>query len=103
MIPEVIKFVEKLLYVSLILFVFTTFYLMRVVKKENLKLIKKAITNPFFPNLNLSFFSDLHNEYFKIKKSRFLVLINKVAFYILLIGVLSLFFLVVIEEFIHVN
>jgi hypothetical protein len=101
MIPDIIKIVEQSLYVSLILFIFTTYYFVRVVKKENIKLIKKAVTNPFFPNLNLSFFSDLRSEYYRIKKSRILVLINKITFYTLIIGIILLLFLVVAEEFIR--
>ena len=100
---QVLKFAEELLYVSLTLFVCTTIYLLRVVKKRNLKFIKEAVANPFFPNLNFSFISELRNEYYKIKKTNVLILINKITFYILLIDIIVLLTLVTLEEFIRAS
>ena len=101
MAPYLIIIVEKFLYISLGLFILTTFHMIRIVKKENSKLIKEAVTSLFYPNLNLTFFSEIRNEYYRIKKSNFLALINRVSFYVLLIGLISLIFLVVLEEFIR--
>jgi hypothetical protein len=94
----IINFLEILLYISLPLFIASTLYLISVVKKSNYKLIKDAVTNPIIPNIDLRFFGKLQNEFLKIRKNGLPPLVNKVSFYIIIIGFILLFILVVMQE-----
>ena len=49
-----IKIVEILLYIALPSFIGSTWYLIIVVKKTKMKLIKNAMTNPLWPNIDFS-------------------------------------------------
>jgi len=98
MLQETIKIIEWTLYFSMLIFVFTTYYLIIIVKKQNISFIKKAVINPFLPNFKLSFLSELRNEYYKIKQSKVIIRANEVSFYFLLTGMLFLFLLVFLNE-----
>ena len=98
MFSNVIQILEYSLYGALAVFIVSTLYLINTVKKENLKLVKSAVTNPIFPNLNLSFFSQLRDEYHRVRKSNLLISLNKISFYMLIFGVMLLFVLVISQE-----
>ena len=93
-----INLIEILLYLSLPIFIGSTLYLISVVKKKNYKIVRNAVTNPVFPNIDLNFFGKLQNEYLKTRKNIIPVLINRLTFYILIIGFILLFILVIIKE-----
>ena len=93
-----IKIVEAILYVCIILLPVTTLLLIKTVKKENLKLIQGAVTNPILPNLDLNFFSKLQSEYTRITGNYSLAIINKLSLHFGLIGFFLLFALVIIDE-----
>jgi len=94
----VIKIVEISLYISVFVFPITLLILIKTVKKQNLDLVKSAVTNPFFPNINLRFFENLRQEYYKISGNKLLVKINKTAQYAMVAGVFLLFGLVILNE-----
>ena len=97
-----IKIVEMLLYIALASFVGSTCYLIISVKKTNMKLVKNSITNPLWPTMELSFFSKLQEEYKKTHGSNhILAAINKISFYILLLGFVFLFLMVIAQEFLR--
>ncbi len=94
----IISLVEILLYVALPVFAASTLYLISVVKKRRYKLVKGAVTNPLFPNIDLSFFRKLQNEYLLMRKNKIPALANRVSFFTLIIGLFLLFFLVIVQE-----
>lgn len=95
---EIIRLVEILLYVALASFIISTLYLISVVKKSNYKLVRNAVTNPVFPNIDLSFFRKLQNEYLLLKKNKIPALVNRISSLILIIGFFILFFLIIAQE-----
>ncbi len=64
-----ITIVEISLYLSIFVFPVTLLILIKTVKQQNLDLVKSAITNPFFPNIDLRFFENLRQEYYRISVS----------------------------------
>jgi hypothetical protein len=96
-----IKIVEILLYVSVFVFPITLLILIKTVRKQNLNLVKDAIKNPFFPNVDLSFFENLRQEYYKISGNSLLAKINKTAQYTMMIGIFLFFGLVILNEVIR--
>jgi|GEM_PF-1766534 len=95
---KIIDILEIILYIALPLFIFSTFYLVLVVKKSNCELVKDAVRSPILPNFDLSFFGKLQKEYLNIRKNIVPALVNRVAFFIITIGFFLLFFLVFIQE-----
>ena len=95
---QIISLIEILLYVTLPIFIASTLYLLSVVKKNNYKLARDAVTNPVFANIDLSFFRKLQDNYLLIRKNKIPALINRVSFYTLIIGFILLFFLVIANE-----
>ncbi|HHB77410.1 MAG TPA: hypothetical protein ENK84_12870 [Desulfobulbus sp.] len=96
-----IKIVETLLYIALPSFIVSTYYLVIVAKKTNMKLVESGITNPLFPNIDLNFFRKLQEEYKRQRSSRIPTTINKISFYIVVIGFISLFLMVIAQEFLR--
>lgn len=96
-----IKIVEILLYIALPSFIGSTYYLVIVVKKTNMKLVKSGVTNPLFPNIDLGFFSKLREEYKCQRSNRIPAIINKISFYIVVVGFLSLFLMIIAQEFLR--
>ncbi len=97
-----IKIVEMLLYIALASFVGSTCYLIIAVKKTNMTLVKNSITNPLWPTIDLSFFSKLQEEYKKSHRSNHIIsAINKISFKVLLVGFVSLFLMVIAQEFLR--
>lgn len=101
MYSTVTNILEGILYGALGVFVISTLYLVQIVKKKNMELVKGAVTNPLLPNFDLSFFSKLRAEYEKISKSKLLTNVHMISFYVLILGVALLFVLVVSEEFLR--
>jgi hypothetical protein len=97
---QIIKLVEVLLYVALPMFVASTLYLISVVKKHNYELPRDAVTNPVFPNIDLSFFKKLQESYLLIRTNKIPAFCNRVSFYTLIIGFIFLFFLIIVQELI---
>ena len=96
-----IKIVEILLYIALSSFIGSTWYLIIVVKKTKMKLVKNAMTNPLWPNIDFSFFSKLQEEYKHQRSNHIPATINKISFYILVIGFIFLFLMVIAQEFLR--
>ena len=90
--------IEVSLYISVIVFPITLLILIKTVKKQNLKLVESAISNPFFPNIDLSFFENLRQEYYKISGNNLLIKINKTAQYVMVAGFFLLFGLGILNE-----
>jgi len=97
---QIIGVIEILLYVALPIFVASTLYLISVVKKSNYKLVKDAVTNPVFPNIDLNFFRKLQENYLQIRTNKIPALGNRVSFYTIIIGFVLLFLLVIAQELI---
>ena len=93
-----IKAIEILLYIALPSFIGSTYYLVVVVKKTNMKLVKSGIINPWFPNIDLGFFTKLQEEYKRQRSNRIPAIINKISFYIIVVGFISLFLMVIAQE-----
>jgi hypothetical protein len=93
-----ITIVEISLYLSIFVFPVTLLILIKTVKQQNLDLVKSAITNPFFPNIDLRFFENLRQEYYRISGNRLLAKINKTSQYIMIAGFFLLFALVIVNE-----
>ncbi len=98
-----IKIVEILLYIALPCFIGSTYYLIVITKKTNMELVKSGIKNPLFPNIDLSFFSKLREEYKRQRPNHILTIINKISFYITVGGFISLFLMVIAQEFLRYN
>ena len=97
-----IKIVEMLLYIALPSFIGSSCYLIIAVKKTNMNLVKNAMINPLWPNIDLSFFSKLQEEYKKYHRSNHVIAtINKISFYVLVVGFISLFLMVIAQEFLR--
>jgi len=94
----IISLVETLLYVALVSFIVSTLYLISVVKKSNYKIVRCAVTNPLFPNIDLNFFRKLQNEYLRLQKNKIPALINQISSFIMIIVFFLLFLLVIIQE-----
>ncbi len=94
-----IRITEILLYISVLLFPVTSLVLIRTVKKQNLKLIKEAVKNPLISNISFRFFEDLRKEYLEITDCYWLVWVNKITQYLLIVGFSLLMVLVIINEF----
>ncbi len=99
---EFIKLIESILLISLLVFIFSTFYMIRVVKKKNTKFIRNAVTKPFMPNIDLSFFSKLRENYTIITKSRLVAISNKFSVYLLLYGYILFFILILFNEVVNI-
>jgi len=99
-IEKLINDIDILLYISMFSFIISTCILIRSVKKTNYDLVKNAVTNPFFPNIDLSFFSQLQNECKKNNKNKISVIVNKISFYSAFIGFIVYFILIIVEQFI---
>ena len=97
----VIKIVEALLYIALPSFILSTFYLIVVVKKTNIRLVKSGVENPLFPNIDFRFFKKLREEYKRHRSNRTPCIINKISFYILVVGFISLFLMAIAQEFLR--
>jgi len=93
-----ITIVEIILYACVFLLPVTTLLLIRVVKKENLKMVKDGVINPLYPNLDLRFFTELQCEYKRITGQSFLSITNKLALYFGVVGFFLFFALVIVEE-----
>ena len=98
---DCIKIIEILLWIAGPIFIGSTYYLIIVVKKTDMKLIKDAITNPLLPNLDLGFFGKLQEEYGRQRSNRIPATINKISFYIVVVGFLSLFLMVIGQAFLR--
>ena len=94
----IVSLIEILLYVALPIFFASTLYLISVVRKSNYKLARDAVTNPVLPNIDLSFFRKLQDEYLLMRKNKIPALANRVSFYTLIIGFILLFILVIAQE-----
>ena len=95
---QIISLIEILLYVTLPIFIASTLYLLSIVKKSNYKLAKDAVTSPVFPNIDLSFFRKLQDNYLLIRKNKIPALINRASFYTLIICFILLFLLIIANE-----
>ncbi len=95
---DLISVIEYILYICVVVFPISTLLLIQKVKKENLKFIDEAVKRPIIPNVDLGFFSDLRNKYHRITGQKFLVNINKISFYFMLICFPLLFILIVAAE-----
>ncbi len=93
-----IKVIEIVLYIILPIFIISTFVLIQAVKKHNYQMIKDAIKNPLFPNIDLGFFGNLQKEYVSHNKNKSLALLNKISFYVTIIGLILLFLSVIFEK-----
>ena len=94
----VIRLIEIGLYIFGPIFIISTFVLIQAVKKHNYQMIKDAIKNPFFPNIDLGFFGKLQKEYISHYKNKSLAVLNKISFYVTIIGSILLFLSVIFEE-----
>ena len=97
-ISSYIRTIEIVLYIVLPIFIISTFALIQAVKKYNFQIIKNGIKNPFFPNIDLGFFNNLQKEYVSHNKNKILAFLNKISFYISIIGSILLFLSVILEE-----
>jgi hypothetical protein len=97
-ISSIINLVETILYIALPVFILSTLYLINIVKKNNYKMIKNSVTNPYFPNIDLSFFNKLQKEYLLIKTNKIPAAINKISFYFTVLGFIILLLLVIFQE-----
>ena len=97
---SITKFYDPILYVVVIVFPVTTLMLIRVVKKEKTELVSGAVSNPILPNLDLRFFSKLQGEYRRITGKNTLAVINKLSFWLTLVGLFLNFIVPIIIEFI---
>jgi len=95
----IINVLEVFLYISGFCFIISTCILVRSVKKSNYNLVKNAVTNPFFPNIDLSFFSKLQNECKKNNKNKIFVIVNKISFYFSTIGFIVFFIMIIAQDF----
>lgn len=96
--PFLINILETVLYIALPALILSTLYLISVVKKHNYELVQKSITNPIFPNIDLGFFRKLQEEYVSVKKNKIPALINKISFYCVTLGFITLLILVILQE-----
>jgi len=94
----IIQSVEMILYACIVILPVTTLILIRIVKKENQKMIEGAVTNPIFPNLDFRFFSELQREYIRITGKTLLAKTNKLSLYFGLGAFFLLFILIIIGE-----
>jgi hypothetical protein len=94
----IITLLEILLYIALPMFVVSTLYLISVVKKSNYKLVKDAVRNPVFPNIDLSFFRKLQDNYLLMRKNKIPALANRFSFYTLIVVFILLFLFVIAKE-----
>jgi hypothetical protein len=94
-------FLEALLYVALFFFIASTWYLIFLVKKNNYKLIKNSVSNPLFPNIDLSFFRKLQEEYRRQRSNPIPAIINRVSFYFLIYGFIVMILLVFSHEIVR--
>jgi len=92
------RLIEFILYISMTLFIASTVYLISVVKKSNYGLVKDAITNPILPNIDFGFFKKLRVGYLKVRKNWVPAVVNRITFWTMIGGFLSLFVLVIIQE-----
>lgn len=93
-----INLLETVLYIALPAFILTTLYLISVVKKHDYELVQKSVTNPLFPNIDLGFFRKLQEEYVSVKKNRIPALINRISFYCVTLGFITLLLLIILQE-----
>lgn len=94
-------FLEPFLYVALFCFIASTWYLIILVKKSNYKLIKNSVTNPLIPDLDLSFFKKLQEEYRRQRSNPIPVIINRISFYFLIYGFIIMILIVFSQEIVR--
>ena len=75
-----INALEVLLYIALPTFIVSTLYLISVVKKSKYDLVKKSVTNPIFPNLDLGFFPSFSRNISNVGETNSLLLQAKYLF-----------------------
>ena len=93
-----IHLMEIVLYVSISIFIGTSFYLIRSIKKVDYDFIKDSVRSAIFPNLDLGFFGKLQKRYMEAYQNKLPALANRFSFFTLVIGFFLLFFLVIIRE-----
>ena len=93
-----IQIIEILLYISILVFIVTTFYLIETVKKSDHQMLRNAVRNPILPNIDLGFFNKLQKRYLVQHKSRIPPVANRISFFAMIILFSLLFVFVVVRE-----
>ena len=94
----IIHLSEITLYVALLVFISTTMYLIRKVKRSNFEFVSNAVRNPLLPNFNLNFFKKLQERYVATYGGTLLPIVNRISFITLMTAFFLLFFSAIARE-----
>lgn len=98
MLFALVEFLDKLVYVSLPVFAISTFYLLVTVKKKDRNFVSDYQNDSTIPDIDLSFFSRLQSAHYSYYKQKTPVVINKISFYLTVIGFIVFFLLAILEN-----
>ncbi len=96
-IEMLLKTVEIIMTINLPIFAISMFVIINTVRKHNKEIIQSAVTNPALLNFDLSVFSKSRKEYYKIKQTRALLIINFISGVLSILGGILIFLLGFVE------
>ncbi len=91
-------FIELISQISMVVFAITTVIMLFALKKKGYSPEGVHVKHKLDFNLDLRFFGDLRKGNKFINEKSLIPIINKISFYITIIGVVSIFALVVFNE-----